>query len=81
MHKTRQTYYRGDDDKESLDVSLRGQALRRAVQAELPKTLTPYEWEQWYAEHGVPRAHLQAAMKPRKRWWHWSWFGSSGKDS
>ena len=24
----------------------------------MPKTLTPYEWEQWYAEHGVPHSHL-----------------------
>ncbi|MDX1735357.1 MAG: hypothetical protein R3228_13375 [Halioglobus sp.] len=46
----------GDKDEQS-DTSLRGKALDRALGTDIPKTLTPYEWEQWYAEHGVPESH------------------------
>jgi hypothetical protein len=47
------------DGKEApSDHSLRGNALSRALSGGVPKTLTPYEWEQWYAEHGVPHSHL-----------------------
>lgn len=50
----------GDFMKEQsgdVDNSLRGAAIRRAETQPLPKTLTPYEWQQWYAEHGVPQEH------------------------
>ena len=47
------------DEKElSTDNSLRAKSLGRAIGGDVPKTLTPYEWEQWYAEHGVPDSHL-----------------------
>ncbi len=49
--------------------SLRSKALRRAMHETLPKTLTPYEWEQWYAEHGVPESHRDGRPAGRKRWW------------
>lgn len=45
------------------DTSLREQALEHTDPGYLPKTLTPYEWEQWYAEHGVPESHRQPAQK------------------
>ena len=60
------------EKEESSDLSLRGIALRRATQKEVPTTLTPHEWEQWYAEHGVPASHQQGKKERRKkRWWHW----------
>ena len=37
-----------------LDKSLRAQAFRRAESQQPPKTMTPWEWEEWYAQHGVP---------------------------
>ena len=51
------------------DNSLRGKALERATRAAVPKTLTPWEWQQWYAEHGQPPKHRQAEVTPRRRWW------------
>lgn len=41
------------------DHSLRKHAWNRARDAQTPKTLTPWEWQQWYAEHGVPENHKQ----------------------
>ena len=46
-----------DSTSKRTDNSLRGKSLRRALGKDVPKTLTPYEWEQWYAENGVPEAH------------------------
>lgn len=58
------------DEEERSDNSLRGHALHRAVAQQVPKTLSPYEWEQWYAEHGVPVSHRQVSAHPRKKsWW------------
>lgn len=55
---------------EQSDTSLRGHSLRRALQQQVPKTLTPHEWEQWYAEHGVPDSHRSGDVTaPKKRWW------------
>lgn len=36
------------------DTSLRAQAMRRARKDDVPRTMTPFEWEQWQAENGVP---------------------------
>jgi len=60
----------GEED-DSSDTSLRGHALHRALDQPVPKTLTPHEWEQWYAEHGVPASHKQPipSAPHRKRWW------------
>ncbi len=43
------------------DTSLQAHALEHTDPDYIPKTLTPHEWEQWYAEHGVPESHRQAA--------------------
>lgn len=56
--------------EESADNSLRAKALQRALGGKAPKTLTPHEWEQWYAENGVPTEHLQPLSKAtRLSWW------------
>lgn len=73
---------RGDSNEKSVDISLRGQAMRRAMQTELPKTLTPFEWEQWYAKHGVPDAHRKVrTAQNRKPWWRCKWLGTGGKET
>jgi hypothetical protein len=64
-------------NEQRSDNSLRGKSLQRALQTGPPKTLTPYEWEQWYAEHGVPQSHIRASEPsrtepaPSKPWWRW----------
>ena len=40
-----------------IDRSLRGQALRRAAGNTPPRTMTAWEWKEWYAQHGVPDTH------------------------
>ncbi len=45
--------------EEQSDNSLRGSALRRALNETVPRTMTPFEWEQWYRENGVPEEHRQ----------------------
>ena len=60
--------------EEEKDNSLRGKSLERAVQGKTPKTLTPWEWLEWYEEHGVPESHQSASGKPSKPWWRrWFW--------
>lgn len=62
-----------DGPGESADTSLRRQAQRHTDENYVPRTLTPHEWEQWYADHGVPRSHRgddrpeQPAAAPRWR--------------
>jgi hypothetical protein len=51
------------------DNSLRGKALERASEEQLPKTLTPWEWQQWYAEHGQPAEHRRIPPEHRQSWW------------
>lgn len=43
-------------------TSLRHQAMQRASQASVPRTLTPHEWELYYTQHGVPRSHRRAVQ-------------------
>ncbi|MEH6518264.1 MAG: hypothetical protein V7742_16435 [Halioglobus sp.] len=64
----------GDKD-ESSDTSLRAKTLERALEEKIPTTLTPYEWQQWYAEHGVPDSHSRAnpGNVNRLPWWR-RWF-------
>ena len=45
------------EEESSTDNSLRAKSLGRALAGDVPRTLTPYEWEQWYAEQGVPDSH------------------------
>ena len=51
------------------DTSLRRQSLRRATNRQPPRTLTPFEWEQWYAENGVPEEHLRAIQPITETFW------------
>ncbi|GAB5452799.1 MAG: hypothetical protein Hals2KO_31270 [Halioglobus sp.] len=51
-----------------VDNSLRGAALRRATLKQVPKTLTPYEWEQWYAKNGVPAEHRKQEGWLQRQW-------------
>jgi hypothetical protein len=51
------------------DHSLRAKSLHRATAETVPTTLTPYEWEQWYAEHGVPLQHRTTHTGKRLSWW------------
>jgi hypothetical protein len=51
-----------------IDKSLRGQALRRAGERELPRTMTAWEWEAYYHEHGQPEAHSSVVKGARVRW-------------
>lgn len=60
-------------DENSADTSLRAKSLQRATRGTVPKTLTPYEWEQWYSEHGIPGTHLQPTQKRASPWWK-KWF-------
>ena len=46
------------EKEEATDHGLGAKSLRRALSGDVPKTLTPYEWEQWYADHGIPEGHL-----------------------
>jgi hypothetical protein len=58
--------------EERSDNSLRGKSMQRALKSDLPKTLTAFEWEQWYAEHGVPQSHIDTSEpQGRKPWWRW----------
>jgi hypothetical protein len=51
------------------DNSLRGKSLERATGGQVPKTLTPWEWQQWYAEHGRPPEHRPQSAGRRSSWW------------
>jgi len=44
---------------EAPRVSLRDQSLRHTSEDYVPRTLTPHEWEQYYAAYGVPQSHRQ----------------------
>lgn len=70
----------GEEEAPS-DTSLRAQSLHRALQQKVPKTLTPYEWEQWYAEHGVPDGHKTDESGTARRWWRQFWKGSRSRAS
>lgn len=55
-----------DTGKESNDLSLRGKSWSRALTQRPPKTMTAWEWEEWYAQHGVPASHRQTSQVV---WW------------
>ena len=56
-------------EQSSADTSLRAKSLERATRALVPRTLTPYEWEQWYAQHGVPESHSGPDTGKKTAWW------------
>lgn len=47
-------------------ASLQEQALAHTGADYVPRTLTPYEWETFYATRGVPATHRHVARSPRK---------------
>ncbi len=55
-----------DVSGERGDSSLQAQSLRRARSQTPPTTLTAWEWEEWYARHGVPEAHRR---RETGAWW------------
>jgi hypothetical protein len=57
------------EQQAASDHSLRAKSLKRATTGTVPRTLTPYEWEQWYAQHGVPDSHTSGRRKPTRSWW------------
>ena len=60
----------GSRPEEGPDNSLQGNALRRAQLEEIPKTLTPWEWEHWYRERGMPpEFRRRDSTEPKKAGW------------
>ena len=53
------------------DPSLRAQSLRRALEQRPPRTMTAWEWEEWYAQHGVPAVHRRgvSGSPAATGWW------------
>lgn len=56
------------DNEQTIDRSLRGQALRRADNDQIPRTLTAWEWEEYYQQHGQPEAHTATDGKASPTW-------------
>ena len=71
QRKIRELLEAEEGNEQSSDTSLRAHALEHTAEGYVPKTLTPYEWEQWYAEHGVPPSHRKHAhgAKPAQSFW------------
>lgn len=57
------------DERATADTSLQAKALARATGPDVPRTLTPFEWEQWYKQHGVPAQHRRDTSPPAASWW------------
>jgi hypothetical protein len=57
------------EEQTNSDLSLRAQSYKRATTSSVPKTLTPHEWEQWYAQHGIPDAHRRDQSTKTLSWW------------
>jgi hypothetical protein len=55
--------------EEPIDTSLRGNALRRATSSAVPKTLTAWEWEEYYRTHGRPDTHAKASGESTAGFW------------
>ena len=56
------------ESEATTDHSLHAKSLKRARNMTVPTTLTPFEWEQWYAEHGIPESHVVPDHQA-PRWW------------
>jgi hypothetical protein len=52
----------GKDPNKATD--LRGKALLRATEEKIPRTMTPYEWLEYYEKHGIPPEHQTIEAKP-----------------
>ncbi len=58
---------RGHDKDPNKATDLRGKALLRARDDKTPRTMTPYEWLDYYETHGIPQEHQQKT--PKKSFW------------
>jgi hypothetical protein len=56
---------REEHEDEAPNASLQDKSLEHTDPDYLPKTLTPFEWEEFYEEHGVPPAHRGRAKSER----------------
>jgi len=56
------------EEEQASDHSLQAHSLKRALSASVPRTLTPYEWEQWYQQYGVPESHTRP-VEEKVSWW------------
>lgn len=60
-----------NEDEPAPDHSLRGRSLRHTEEDYVPKTLTPYEWLEYYEQHGIPESHIsfkKHQAKPISLW-------------
>ncbi len=62
----------------SPKASLQDKAVQHTDENYVPRTLTPYEWEEYYEKHGVPKSHAQdeaseakATRRPVPRIFQW----------
>lgn len=67
QHAQRQARKASGEQPPEAESSLRAQAFARATEARVPRTLTAWEWEQWYAAHGQPHCHRQGTAPRRRR--------------
>ena len=58
-----------DQNGQHSDHSLRAKALNRALSGKVPRTLTPWEWQDWIEQNGVPDWPDDEAPGPKKPWW------------
>lgn len=58
---------RGPDKDPNKATDLRGKALLRARDDKTPRTMTPYEWLDYYETHGIPPEHQQ--QDPQRSLW------------
>ena len=61
---------KSDQEEEAPKASLQDISLEHTEPDYLPRTLTPFEWEEFYEEHGVPpehRRHAPSKTKEKKR--------------
>ena len=60
---------KNDREEEAPKASLQDKSLEHTDPDYLPRTLTPFEWEAFYEEHGVPPEHRRRARPetPRKK--------------
>jgi hypothetical protein len=54
---------KGADKDPNKATDLRGKALLRARDDKTPRTMTPYEWLEYYETHGIPPEHQVESAK------------------
>ena len=59
-----------DQEDDAPKASLQDKSMEHTDSDYVPRTLTPFEWEEFYEEHGVPpehRARARSGRENRKR--------------